>query len=49
MKWIQTNKIPDENPDLPMDFKISPETKSFRLFSHVCDCRKEIWDLVKEN
>jgi hypothetical protein len=37
------NKNPEDNPDLPMDFKnLGREPKVSRLLSNLCDCQKEI-------
>jgi hypothetical protein len=38
---FKTNKNPDENPDLPLDFiNLNPQTKSLRLLSNVRDFLK---------
>ncbi len=51
MKQIQTNKNPDENPDLPIDFEMFDEkksaNKSLRLLSNVCEQQKVMLDFGK--
>jgi hypothetical protein len=44
MKWIRKYKNPDENPDLPTNFKNlekkNQQTRSRQLLSNVCDKQK---------